>query len=88
MNWTNFGVIIELLELYQDRLCKLGVIDNTHCVGLYLKLHGDGSGQVVASWCDALPGERGDRPRSGRPCRTRTSRCFTSTRSTSCTANW
>lgn len=48
--------IFTLLDRYEKRFTSLGVHDNQRCVGLWLKLWGDGSGTVMAEYHDVKPG--------------------------------
>lgn len=44
--------IFELLDRWEAKLIAAGVIDNQKCMGLWLRLYGDGSGSVMAEWSD------------------------------------
>lgn len=53
--------IFELLDRWEAKLVGAGVIDNQKCMGLWLKLFGDGSGSVMAEWSDVKATDDQDR---------------------------
>ena len=53
--------IFELLDRWEAKLIAAGVIDNQKCMGLWLKLYGDGSGSVMAEWSDVKATDDQDR---------------------------
>lgn len=57
-----FVTIMVLMDEWEKKLVGAGVIDNSRCQGLWLKLYGDGSGSVVAEWSAVKPSD--DRSRS------------------------
>lgn len=44
--------IMALMDEWEKKLVGAGIIDNSRCQGLWLKLFGDGSGSVMAEWSD------------------------------------
>jgi len=53
--------VIALMERLDAHLRGLGAHDNQRCVGLWLKLWGDGSGCVMAEYVDVKDGDDADR---------------------------
>lgn len=52
--------IMELMDVWEKKLVAAGVVDNQRCMGLWLKLFGDGSGSVMAEWSDVKPTDNQD----------------------------
>lgn len=53
---VDLRTIFTLLDRYEARFIARGVHDNQRCIGLWLKLFGDGSGSVMAEYHDVKPG--------------------------------
>ena len=48
----NITDILQLIEKCETRLVAIGPHDNQRCHGLYLNVFPDGSGSVMAHYCD------------------------------------
>ncbi len=57
MNLTD---ILQLIEKWEARLVAMGPHDNQRCHGLWLKVFPDGSGSVMAHYCDVKDGDAED----------------------------
>ena len=47
-----FVTIMVLMDEWEKKLVGAGIIDNSRCQGLWLRLYPDGSGSVMADWSD------------------------------------
>ena len=52
---VNLADILALLQRYESRMTKIGRHDNMRVVGLWLRLYGDGSGQVMGDYRQDKP---------------------------------
>lgn len=57
----NITDILQLIEKCETRLVAMGPHDNQRCHGLYLKVYPDGSGSVMAHYCDVKPDDGEDK---------------------------
>lgn len=57
----NTSDLFPLLDAWEKKLTGAGVIDNQRCMGLWLRLYGDGSGSVMAEWSDVKATDDEDR---------------------------
>lgn len=48
----NVVSIMELMLEWEKKLVGAGIIDNSRCQGLWMRLYPDGSGSVMADWSD------------------------------------
>lgn len=56
-DWSLMPTIIQLVVQVENNLCGLGIHDNLYCQGLWLKLHPDGSGELMQDYTNAEPDE-------------------------------
>ena len=52
--------ILDMIAKYEARLVAIGPHDNQRCHGLVLRIFPDGSGSLLAHYCDVKDGDRDD----------------------------